>query len=445
MKSPKTITIIGAGITGLVSAYYLSKNNKVIVLEKENFIGGTASSFRYKDFLLDYGPHKLYTELPGIMDEIKKICPLLKVKKKNSIYLNGNYYDFPLKMSQIATRMPLTAMKAGLEIFTKQISKKPDDSYENFLINRFGKTLYNLSFRDYALKIWGSNPRELDAELARRRVAISGIFQLIKSVLFKDTEKISAEYFYYPEKGMIQLLGSLKKAIEKNGGKVLLNQEIKEIKVRNNKVEYVSYGKKKVKPDYLISTIQLDSLSRIINPKIPSGEGLSYQKLNIIYFLLKKDRALNDCWIFFPENKLIFQRVSEQKAFSPNTCPKDKTAVMVETTREINENLIDKIIEQLEKANILRKDEIEEHFVKTIEKAYPVYKKGFVKQLNVLVDKIESIENFYLLGRQGLFNYNNMDQCWDMAPKIEKQIEENKGREDWQKTKIYFDKYRIVD
>ena len=83
----KQIVILGAGITGLVAAYYLSKDFRVTLIEKENFVGGSACSFQHGEFILDYGPHKLYTELPGIMNEISKVVPLIKVKKKNSIYL----------------------------------------------------------------------------------------------------------------------------------------------------------------------------------------------------------------------------------------------------------------------------------------------------------------------------------------------------------------------
>ena len=82
MPKNKLVVIIGAGITGLVAGYYLSENYRVIVLEKENFLGGTATNFEYKGFNLDYGPHKLYTELPEIMEEIGKVVPLIKIKKK---------------------------------------------------------------------------------------------------------------------------------------------------------------------------------------------------------------------------------------------------------------------------------------------------------------------------------------------------------------------------
>ena len=449
----KKIVILGAGITGLVSAYYFSQNKdfEVTLIEKESFIGGTARGFEHEEFILDYGPHKLYTELPGIMNEIKQVVPLLKIKKKNSIYLKNNSFDFPLQISQIASKIPFTAFNAGIDIFSKSLKKLPDNSYENFLINRFGKTMYELSFKDYAEKVWTTEPQELDKELAIRRVAISGIFELIKGILFKDTKNISAEYFYYPPKGIKQLLDNLAEKIKQNGGEILLNTEISEIKIKENKIESIKIKNKKIKPDYFISTAYLDTLMKIINDSkktkelIKSLEDLTYQGINIIYFVINKPRVLKDCWMFFPEAKFLFHRISEQKAFSQELGPKDKTVLMVETTKDANKENIQKIIFQLEKIGILKEEDIDYHFVKSTERTYPVYKKGFQKNLYPIINYLENIQGFYTIGRPGFFNYNNMDQCWDMAKKTVEHIEKKGSKEQWQKTKKYFDKYRIVD
>lgn len=438
----KKIIILGAGITGLVAGYYLSKENDVTLIEKENYLGGTATSFSHEDFILDYGPHKIYTEIPGIIEEINKLTPLLKVKKKNSIYLKGSYFDFPLKFFQIAIKMPFTAFSAGLDILFKPFVKKSEDSYENYLTNRFGKTMYNLSFRDYAFKVWNTPPDKLDKELAKRRVAVSSIFQLIKGILFRDTRAISADYFYYPPLGIKEMIESIKKRIILNGGKIILNSEISSIKFNEKKCDYIVLNKKRMSADYYISTIPLDSLVELSNLNFNK---LNYQSLNIHYFILNKKKALKDCWIFFPEKKFIFQRVSEQKSFSPFTSPLDKTAIMVETTKPSTKENISLMIGQLESAGILKRNEIISHFVKTLHKSYPVYKKGFFTEFKKISDFFDRKEGFYLLGRQGLFNYNNMDQCWDMGIKISEQIKNNKSYEDWQNTKKYFDSYRIVD
>lgn len=449
----KKIIILGAGITGLVSAYYLSKNKnfEVTLIEKQSFIGGTARGFIHKEFTLDYGPHKLYTEIPNIMNEISKVTPLLKIKKKNSIYLKNSSFDFPLQISQVASKIPFIAINAGLDIFKKSLKKSPDNSYENFLINRFGRTMYELSFKDYAKKVWSTNPQDLDKELAIRRVAISGIFELIKGILFKDTKKISAEYFYYPPKGIKQLLDSLAKKTKENGGKILLSTEISKIEIKNNKIESVKIKTKKIKPDYFISTAYLDTVLDLVNDKniskdlINSSKKLIYQGINILYFVINKPKVLKDCWMFFPEKKFLFHRLSEQKAFSKQLGPSDKTVLMVETTIDASKNNIQKIILQLEKIGILKKEDIGYHFVKSTERTYPIYKKGFQKNLNPVINYLENIQGFYTIGRPGLFNYNNMDQCWDMAKKTVEHIEKNKTKKDWQKTKKYFDKYRIVD
>jgi protoporphyrinogen oxidase len=449
----KKIIILGAGITGLVSAYYFSqnKNYDVTLIEKQNFIGGTARGFLHKDFILDYGPHKIYTEIPQIMNEIKQVCPLLKIKKKNSIYLKKNSFDFPLQLSQIATKIPFTAFNAGIDVFTKFLNKLPDNSYENFLINRFGKTMYELSFKDYAKKVWQTNPQDLDKELAIRRVAISGIFELIKGILFKDTKKISAKYFYYPPYGIKQLLDNLAEKIKINGGKILLSTEISEIKIKNNEIDFIKIKDKKIKPDFFISTAYLDTIFNLIsddkktNELIENSKNLKYQGINIIYFVINKPRILKDCWMFFPEAKFLFHRISEQKAFSENLGPKDKTVLMVETTKEINKNNIQKIISQLEEINILKQEDIDYHFIKSTDRTYPIYSKGFKKNLFPAINYLENINGFYTIGRPGLFNYNNMDQCWDMAKKTFEHIEKNGSYEDWQKIKKYFDKYRIVD
>jgi len=445
-KEKKQITILGAGITGLVTAYYFSqdKDFEVTLIEKNKYIGGTAMAFKHKDFILDYGPHKIYTILPGIIDEIKKVTPLLKIKKTNSIYLKNNFFDFPLKISQIAQKMPFIAMNSGMDIFTKSLKKLPDDSYQNFLINRFGKTLYELSFKDYATKVWSTLPTELDKVLAIKRVSISNIFELIKGILLKDTKKISAEYFYYPPKGIMQLLDNLAIKIKDNGGKILLNQKISEIKVKENKIEYIRLEKKKIKSDYLISTIYLNDLLILMDSK-EKLNNLHYQDLNILYLILNKKRALKDCWIFFPEKKFLFHRLSEQKAFSLETSPENQTTLMVETTKELNKENINLIIKQLSSIGILKPKEIQESFVKSLAKVYPIYKKGFLKDLIPLIQQAESIGNLYTIGRPGLFNYNNMDQCWDMAKRTFEHIKQEKTKQDWQQTKKYFDNYKIVD
>src|SRR3989338_1244849 len=92
------VVILGGGITGLSTAYKLSETGfKVTVLEKSDNYGGLAATFKYKDFLLDYGPHKIYTQLP-VMEEFKELMGdrLLEIEKQSKVRLQGTYFNFPV-------------------------------------------------------------------------------------------------------------------------------------------------------------------------------------------------------------------------------------------------------------------------------------------------------------------------------------------------------------
>lgn len=437
----KKITILGAGPTGLIAAYYLSEKFQVTVIEKNDYIGGMSTSFFYKDFVLDYGPHKIYTQLPGILHEIEKVTNLSRIKKQNSIYLKGNFFDFPLKMAQVAFKMPLTAVSGVLDIIQNKLGKKTP----SYLENRFGKTLYNLVFANYAEKIWG-NPKGLDIELAKRRVSMSSFSELLKSVILKNSGKISADYFYYPEKGSFQLYEDLERKIKENKGKIILNAKI--ISLKAGKIFSVKTSKGTIKSDFLVSTIPLASLVNSLNAPREISEAaskLEYKDLNIIYFIINKPRVLKDNWIFFPEKQFLFNRISEQKSFSNLCCPKGKTVLMVETTSPVNDGIISQARKQLINLGLFSEQDIEETFTKKLEKAYPVYKINFKENLNLVLNYLDNFDNLISIGRHGLFNYNNIDQCWDMAQKASEFIITGKGKEDWKKVTREFDKYKIVD
>ncbi len=452
------ISILGAGPSGLGIGRILSKNNSVTVYEKTGKIGGMAASFKHGPFMLDYGPHKLYSQIPGIIDEIKKIVPtnLLKVPKKNSIVLKGKYLSFPPKLSQILTRLnPIIGIKSGISIILSKFKKYEGTSYETRLRKSFGDTLYNLIFRDIAYKVWG-DPKTLTEELAIKRVPLKSFGELIRSVLFGVKEKESAEHFYYPKDGLWVVSDNLKNEIEKNNGSIVLNEEIKHINLKNGLVENLElHNGTKVKTDYLVSTIHLHTFLPLINPKPPEEvfnavNQLKYRDLKVLFLVINKERALNDSWIFFPEKKYMFSRISEQKAFSEYTSPKDKTVIMVEIPTDdsiqiTEEEIMKEIVPQLEELNIAKKEEIEEHFIRKARRVYPIYHIDYKKHLRVIFDYLATIKNVKSFGRQGLFNYNNIDHCLDMAMRVGKHIDEKKSDKEWEELLEYFDSYMIVD
>lgn len=68
----KKVIVVGAGISGLTTAYELMKTGRydVTVLEREDAVGGLARTYKYGEFAYDSGPHRFYTKNPRVISFI---------------------------------------------------------------------------------------------------------------------------------------------------------------------------------------------------------------------------------------------------------------------------------------------------------------------------------------------------------------------------------------
>ncbi|MAG52721.1 MAG: hypothetical protein CMH62_02045, partial [Nanoarchaeota archaeon] len=321
---------------------------------------------------------------------------------------------------------------------------------------------YNLVFRDLAHKLWG-DPKTLSEELGRRRVPVPNIFSLVSNMISgtKNRPDVSAKYFYYPKKGYGFICDKFMEVIEGKKGKILNNSTPSKVNIKDNKVVSVEYKDKRnttVKTDYLVSSIPLIDLINLLSPKAPeyvveAAEKLRFRSLTLLYVFADKDRIIKDNWYFYPEKEFIFNRVCELNSFSPYTIPKGKACITVEVTSDKNdpffkledEKVFERVIIDLEKAGVIKKEEVKDYIVRRAGRVYPVYDLDFRKNLDIILKYLFKIENLLTIGRQGLFNYNNADHCIDMSIKSADFIINKKPREEWWKLLDYFDNYKIVD
>lgn len=474
-EAKKTVVVLGAGVTGLSAAYRLSKNSgfDVHVVDKETTVGGVCRSFTEGDFLLDYGPHKFYTLIDGIVDELEKLMgdELLVRDKTQSLYMKGKYFAFPLKMSEMVLRFPpLTTaqvlMSFGKQMLQNQLTKETSTTYESFIIERFGKELYQQIFKPMAKKIYGE-PQDLDRKLAEVRISSPGLISVVKQLLFRSKidRTISAPTFHYPKLGYGRIPERLKEACLKQGVHFHLNSKIQSIVAKDGKVSQVvveeSSGQQtKLDCDSLIYTIPLSVLPDLISEPLPTDvrkacKFVSYRHGVIYYYLLKSTPVLPSMWVFFPESRFRFGRLSEMVKFSPHTAPPGHTALMVDFTCEEKDpywslddkDLGEKLLAQMAPLKLFPANAIVKQFSKRFRNLYPVYSTGYQENLTS-VRKLETLfNNLFFIGRLGDFNYNNADQCMDMGFKAADHIAELGGvAEGWQQLRSErFEKYKIVD
>ncbi|PIO05622.1 hypothetical protein COT47_04035 [Candidatus Woesearchaeota archaeon CG08_land_8_20_14_0_20_43_7] len=354
-------------------------------------------------------------------------------------------------------------MYYGITLLSSVVRKKEDVSYEDYLVNRFGRGIFDLVFGQYAKKVWGE-PSELSAELARTRVAIPSLLVMLKNMIIgnKGDPKVSADVFHYPKSGIKELPENLSKNIMKKNGKILFQSEPIEIITKDRNMKQVKIRQKNttlaLDADYCISTIPLCETAKLLRPKatkevIKHADSLKYRSLILLYVVVDKNRLFDDNWIFYPEEEFIFNRLSEQKGFSESMIPKGKTVLCVEITVDNSDPLLkagdkkifERAIKDLEKADIIKKKEAIDFFTVVLKDIYPIYGLDFREHVDSVLGHIDEVEGLITNGRPGLFNYNNMDHCLDMGFIAASHVISGKKNVDWVKTRRKFDEYRIVD
>lgn len=468
-KAKEKVVIIGAGITGLALGNYLSEEYEIILLEKEKTIGGMCASFNLNGFTLDYGPHKLYPQTPESLMQIESFFKenpeeLLRVNKRSKLFLKNKFFEYPLQLKELLLKFnSILASKMILSYISSSInnlgSKEIPKDYENFLISKFGKEIYTLVFKSNAEKIWG-NPKNLSSDLAKTRLSSPNLIQVILSTLKKSNDpKVNAQTFYYPKNSMGDLMERMANQIIQNKGKIYINSKIKSIQLKNKKVDSLEFvcnkQTKKIKPLFVFSTAHLKELLSYLPVTSEIQKNLSslkFRDLALSYLFVNKEKILEDNWMFFPERDFIFQRISEQKSFSSFNQPKDKSVLISEVSirTEILEmsdkELSERIVQDLEKINLLKKEEVLSSFVIRKKEVYPIYSLDYKENLDSILAWLdENASNLISCGRNGLFNYNNMDHCVDMAYYLAKHIKRNGTIENLRKLRKYFQEYKIVD
>lgn len=455
MKTKKNILVIGAGPAGCTTANQLSKlGHAVTLIEKMDHLGGMAATFKWKKHFLDLGPHKFYTNLPETLTLVKKLLgSQLKVRPKTSKIRLFNYFlDYPVQIKDLLKKMgPIKALLFGFSFMAAQVKnltgRQPKTS-KDYLEYMYGRAVYESVFRSLSKKIWGE-PNSLDVNLAKTRVPAPTLVQLITGLLFgtKNQPSVSADIFYYPKKGIGTICDEL---IRNSKVKVLFNKELNKLTVKNSKI---------LESDIVISSMHLQRLVEILSPKVPvkvikAANSLKHRSLIIVYLEFNKQRLFKDSWIFFPESQFIFNRICEQKAFSPTMISKDKTVLMVEITCQFNDSrwlmkdkeIVDAVLKDLIKAEVISdKKSFKDSNVIRVSRGYPVYDLNYQKNRQIVLNYLSTIKNLYTIGRPGLFFYNNTDHSIQIGIDLAKHIDKNGSREKWQsKLKEFFD-YRIVD
>lgn len=471
----KIAIIIGAGPAGLTAAYKLLKETdiKPIIYEESNVIGGISQTFEYKGNRMDIGGHRFFTKNDLVMDVWKELmkpqgAPALDEKLLNEnkqyegkadpekeddvfltrrrvsrIYYLGKFFDYPIsiKPKTFLNMGFFRTMSAGFGYIHSCIFKKKEDSLENFYINRFGKPLYNMFFKDYTTKVWGRSPKEISPDWGAQRVKGLSLMKTFVSALTKPFRKKSSkvetsliEEFYYPKKGPGQLYSKMADEITKMGGEIHFDSKVNNVHLNGNSIDYIEVNGNIIKGDYYISSMPIKDLMNSMNDVDKSlldiANNLPYRDFITVGLLLDKLKIKNktkmktvnnivpDCWIYIQDNSVKLGRLQIFNNWSPYMVDDLEKHIFVgleyfcnegdEMWNMKEEDFIKFAIDELVKIKIIDKEDVLDSVELKIKKAYPAYFDSYAEFPKVK-DYLNSIDNLYCIGRNGQHRYNNMD------------------------------------
>ena len=412
----------------------------------------------------------------------KKLCREKKLKKGgpnpekqdrvmllrnrvSRIYYLKKFFDYPVSMKKetFANMGFIKTMKAGFSYLKTIFVKKKEDSLENFYINRFGKVLYGMFFEKSTEKLWGRHPKQISADWGAQRVKGLSIKAVIKdmfSKIFKKNNKEKEtsliEEFWYPKYGPGQLWETLATEVENLGGKIEKDHLVKNINIEKNTVKSVECetknGIEKIEGDIFISSMPLkDLVIGLKGEEVPDkiekiAKGLPYRDFITVGLLVKKLNLENktkiktlgnivpDCWIYVQEPDVKLGRIQIFNNWSPYMVEKPEETVWIGLEYFCNENdeywdMSDKefikfATEELEKMNIIKKEDVLDSHREKVKKAYPAYFDTY-SDIDELIKYINEFNNLYCIGRNGQHRYNNMDHSMATAFEATKNIKKD--------------------
>ena len=437
-KSKKVI-IIGGGPAGLTAAYDLSRKGvEAFVLEMDDKLGGISRTVKYKDYHFDIGGHRFFTKVKAVEDMWRDVLGenLLRRKRLSRIYYDGKFFNYPLRPLNSLFGLGLWNSVLILKSYLQALlfPEKPEDSFEQWVSNRFGKRLYAIFFKNYTEKVWGIPCNEISAEWAAQRIKGLSLISAIKDSLTKqqngnksDVIKTLIDEFDYPKRGPGMMWEAVADLIQGNGGRILTSSRVNKIIWNGDKIEaleIISNGQKEViNGTHFISSMAIRDLILGFEPAAPGDVLTAAQKLNYRDFLtvaliVNKAEVFPDNWIYIHDARVKVGRVQNFKNWSPDMVPdSDKTCLGLEyfcfegdeLWTMSDQDLIDLGTKELETLGFISAADVEDGAVVRMPKAYPVYDAEYREALRKVREFVNDFDNLQLVGRNGLHRYNNQD------------------------------------
>ncbi|WP_319777915.1 FAD-dependent oxidoreductase [Maridesulfovibrio sp.] len=419
--------IIGAGPTGLGAARRLSElgEKSFIVLEKNSWPGGLASSFKdKKGFTWDIGGHVLFSHYDyydNLVEELLK-GEYTEHLRESWVRVLNSWVPYPFQ-NNIRYLPNQEKWECVRGLLPGERSEETPGNFMEWIHSVFGKGIAKHFMEPYNYKVWATRPENMAFSWIGERVSVVDLRSVLKNILL-EKDHLSwgpNNKFKFPLKGGTGTI--FKKLAATVAEHIIYGTQVTGVDPENKSVTDAQGNT--FEYEFLLSTAPIDILSSrwLASPAqklVNAAAALKHNSVIVSGIGLSTPRPDSRCWMYFPENDSPFYRVTNFHNYSPNNTPSPGTgrALMCETSYS-SDKVIDKqnIMQQVEDGLVnttMLKDEERGEIISrwsiNVDYGYPVPCLQRDEALKVLQPALES-KGIFSRGRFGGWKYevSNMD------------------------------------
>ena len=437
IKAPRHIAILGGGPAGLAAGYYAKKHGfSFMILEAEARAGGLCVTTERNGFLFDSGAHRFHDQFPEITEEVRSLLGpgFRRISVPSKIYDRGQFINFPLTPVNLLGRIGRrTFLRAVQEIGSARLRRQQaQPTFLHFAIRTYGRSLAGRFLLNYTEKLWGVSCERLSPRAAGGRLQGLNLKAfLAEAVSLRKRRSPHLEgSFYYPERG----IGEITRRLTESCGEenIRTKARITRIYHDDDRIREVEVnGEERVEADEVISTLPLDYLLNILEPRPPSeiteaAGKLRYRSLILAAFFLNKESVTPYATVYFPQSDIPQTRIYEPRNRSRDMSPAGKTSLVAELPCWENDilwsleegRLIEMMKSQLVRIGWIRERDILEAMIIKLPYCYPVPELDHEEHIQRVRDYLRRYGNLKLAGRNATFRYEWIHNMMDSGRKI---------------------------
>ncbi len=449
------IAVIGAGAAGMTAGYQLSKGGaEVDIYEAADEVGGLARTIERWGQKVDLGPHRFFSNDPRVnrlwLEVIGRDYRM--IDRLTRIYYRRRFFDYPLRASNALWNMGLLAAAGCLGSYCKEKvfpSYRPEENetFESWVVTRFGRRLFQMFFQSYSEKLWGIPCDKLDADFAAQRIKKFSLGEAIKSALGlgKNKHKTLVDQFAYPVGGTGMVYERMAEHVRKRGSRIHLHSPVRRLLHDDRRVRGIEFLDGTWEPfDHVISTMPLTLMVKSLDGLPPHIEAaidqLRFRNTLLVYLHVDGVDLFPDQWLYIHSPDLLVGRVTNFRNWVPELYGDAKTTILAleywandedVLWKEDDASLIARAEREIRSTGLIGTAAVLDGNVFRIRRCYPVYARGYKELLRPVIAYLKGFAGLTVIGRYGAFKYNNQDHSILMGLLAAENILEGKQHDLW--------------